>query len=170
MGLAMGWTLGGSNLCGGDIFLICPDRPWGPPSLLYNGYQVFPGSKVAGAWGWPPTQSSAEVKERVELYFYSSSLPLWAVLGWTVPLPLHYAFLWIVLWTHTWKLSDYHDGALSDGRHVSYGNLSSFMPLCLSETQAASLFRMKPEERSRIFIRNLGIHLPNNTLPRLKIL
>jgi hypothetical protein len=23
----------------------CPDRPWGPPSLLYNGYQVFPGDK-----------------------------------------------------------------------------------------------------------------------------
>jgi hypothetical protein len=20
-----------------------PDRPWGPPSLLYNGYRVFPG-------------------------------------------------------------------------------------------------------------------------------
>jgi len=23
----------------------CPDRPWDPPSLLYNGYQVFPGGK-----------------------------------------------------------------------------------------------------------------------------
>ena len=23
----------------------CPDRPWGPPSLLYNGYRVFPGGK-----------------------------------------------------------------------------------------------------------------------------
>ena len=23
-----------------------PDRPWGPPSLLYNGYRVFPGGKV----------------------------------------------------------------------------------------------------------------------------
>jgi len=22
-----------------------PDRPWGPPSLLYNGYRVFPGGK-----------------------------------------------------------------------------------------------------------------------------
>jgi hypothetical protein len=21
-------------------------RPWGPPSLLYNGYRVFPGGKV----------------------------------------------------------------------------------------------------------------------------
>jgi hypothetical protein len=23
---------------GGEIFRTCPDRPWGPPSLLYNGY------------------------------------------------------------------------------------------------------------------------------------
>jgi len=22
-----------------------PDRPWGPPSLLYNGYRIFPGVK-----------------------------------------------------------------------------------------------------------------------------
>jgi hypothetical protein len=27
-----------------------PDRPWGLPSLLYNGYRVFPGGKAAGAW------------------------------------------------------------------------------------------------------------------------
>jgi hypothetical protein len=30
----------------GKILRTCPDRPWGPPSLLYNGYQVFPGGKV----------------------------------------------------------------------------------------------------------------------------
>jgi hypothetical protein len=35
------WSIYG----GGEIFLTCPDRPWGPPSLLYNGYRVFPGSK-----------------------------------------------------------------------------------------------------------------------------
>jgi len=34
---------------------LCPDRPWGSPSLLYNGYRVFPGGKVAGSWRWPPT-------------------------------------------------------------------------------------------------------------------
>jgi hypothetical protein len=31
----------------------------------------FPGGKAAGAWGWQPTPSSAEVKEIVELYLYS---------------------------------------------------------------------------------------------------
>jgi hypothetical protein len=34
----------------GEIFRTRPDRPWGPPSLLYNGYRVFPGGKVAEAW------------------------------------------------------------------------------------------------------------------------
>jgi hypothetical protein len=42
----------------GEIFRTRPDRPWGPPSLLYNGYQIsFPGSS-------------------------------WPVLGQTLPLPL----------------------------------------------------------------------------------
>jgi hypothetical protein len=36
----------GSNPGGDEIFSTCPDRPWGPPSLLYNGYRVFPGGKV----------------------------------------------------------------------------------------------------------------------------
>jgi hypothetical protein len=35
----------GSNPGGGEIFRTCPDRPWGPTSLLYNGYRVFPGGK-----------------------------------------------------------------------------------------------------------------------------
>jgi len=30
----------------GTRFSSSPDRPWGPPSLLYNGYRVFPGGKV----------------------------------------------------------------------------------------------------------------------------
>jgi hypothetical protein len=41
--LATGWTVRGSNPGGGEIFRTCPDRLWGPPSLLYNGYPVFPG-------------------------------------------------------------------------------------------------------------------------------
>jgi hypothetical protein len=33
-----------------SVFCARPDRPWGPPSLLYNGYRVFPGGKAAEAW------------------------------------------------------------------------------------------------------------------------
>jgi len=36
--------------------------------------RVFLGGKATGAWRWPPTPSSAEVKERVEVHFS----PLWA--------------------------------------------------------------------------------------------
>ena len=45
-------------------FSASPDRPWGPPSLLYNGYRIFHGGKV-----WPgraadhSPPSSAEVLE-----------------------------------------------------------------------------------------------------------
>jgi hypothetical protein len=52
--LATGCTARGSNPGGGEI-CTCPDRVWGPTSLLWNGYRFFPGDKAAGAWLWPPT-------------------------------------------------------------------------------------------------------------------
>ena len=49
VGIATGYRLDGpcieSRWGGGEIFRTCPYRPWGPPSLLYNGYRVFPGVK-----------------------------------------------------------------------------------------------------------------------------
>jgi len=51
----------------GEILRTRPDRPWGTPSLLYNGYRVFLGGEAAGEWRWPPTPFSSEVKESVEL-------------------------------------------------------------------------------------------------------
>ena len=59
-----------------------PDWPWFPPRLLYNGYWVTPEGKASGAWRWQHTPSSAEVKERVDLYLYYHSGPSWPVLGW----------------------------------------------------------------------------------------
>ena len=59
-----------SNPGGGQIFRCRRDQLWGPPSLLYNRYRVFPGGKAAGTWRWQPTPSSAEVKERVWLNLY----------------------------------------------------------------------------------------------------
>ena len=34
----------------GRDFRTRTDRPWGPPSLLYNGYRFFPGGKAAWPW------------------------------------------------------------------------------------------------------------------------
>jgi hypothetical protein len=60
--LATGWTVRGSNPGEGEIFSTCPDRSWGPPSLLYNGYLVFPGGrKRPGRDADPSPRSSAEV-------------------------------------------------------------------------------------------------------------
>jgi len=49
--------------------------PWGPPSLQYNGNQVFPGGKAARADADYPSPTSTKVKERVDLYLYSPSGP-----------------------------------------------------------------------------------------------
>ena len=43
--LATGWTVRGSNPVWGVIFRTSPERSWGPPSRLYKGCRVFPGSK-----------------------------------------------------------------------------------------------------------------------------
>ena len=59
-----GWTVRGSNPGGGEIFRTCPDWPWGPPSILYNGYRVFPGGKEwPGHDADPSPPNSAVVKK-----------------------------------------------------------------------------------------------------------
>jgi hypothetical protein len=71
---------------GGEIFRTRPDRPWGLPSLLYSENRVsFPEVKRPARGVDHPPSSSAEVKERVELYLYSPSGPSWPVLGRTLP-------------------------------------------------------------------------------------
>jgi hypothetical protein len=49
VGIATGYGLDDPGIesrgGGGQMFGTCPDRPWGPPSLLYNGYRVFPGGR-----------------------------------------------------------------------------------------------------------------------------
>jgi hypothetical protein len=70
--MATGWTVRGSNSGGGEIFRTYPDQPWGPPSLLYSGYRVFPGGKERpGRDADPSPTSSAAGHEKVELYLYS---------------------------------------------------------------------------------------------------
>ena len=67
LGIATGYGLDGPRdriPVWGEIFRTCPDRPWGPPSLLYNGYRVFPGGKERpGRDADPSPPSSAAVKK-----------------------------------------------------------------------------------------------------------
>jgi len=73
----------------GGVSRICPDRSWGPPSLLHNGYRLaFPAIRWPGRGVDSPPPTSAEVKEKLELYVHSPSGPSRRVLGRALPLPL----------------------------------------------------------------------------------
>jgi hypothetical protein len=84
---ATGWTVRGSNP-GRKRDFPHPSRPALRPSLpLMQWVQdIFPGVYAAGAWRWPPTPPSVEVKERVEVYSPSGSS--WPVPRRNLPLPL----------------------------------------------------------------------------------
>ena len=50
VGIATRYRLDGPGIesrCGARF--STPNRPWGPPGLLYNGYRVSPGGKAAGS-------------------------------------------------------------------------------------------------------------------------
>jgi hypothetical protein len=64
VGVATGCGLDGSGdriPVGGEIFRTCPDRPWGPPSLVYNKYLVFPGGKKRPGRNADPSPPSSAV-------------------------------------------------------------------------------------------------------------
>ena len=54
------------------------------PASYTMGTGSFTGVNRPGRGVDHPTPSSAEVKERVELYFYSPSRPSWPILGWNL--------------------------------------------------------------------------------------
>ena len=65
--------------------------PTPPPIKWIPG--LFPGDKAAGVLRWPPTSSSTEVKEKVELCLYSLSAPSWLIRRLTLAFYYHY---WIL--------------------------------------------------------------------------
>jgi hypothetical protein len=82
--LATGSKVWGSNPSGGRDFQN-PSRPaLGPTQPPIKWVPGHSQGKTAGTWRWPPAPSSAEVKNRVELFLYYSNGPTWQVIGWTL--------------------------------------------------------------------------------------
>jgi hypothetical protein len=65
----------GSNPERGEIFCIRADRPWGPPSLLYNAYMVIFLRVNQPDVTLIIVLSSADVKEKVMLELYYTFVP-----------------------------------------------------------------------------------------------
>ena len=69
VGIATEYELDGPETNpGGENFSARPDRPWGPPSLLYKGYRVFPGGKERTGRDATPHPFQCRGHGRVELY------------------------------------------------------------------------------------------------------
>ena len=64
--IAIGYGLEGPGIQSrwGEILRTCPDRPLGPPSLLYNGYRVFPGGKERLGYDADPSPPSSAVVKK----------------------------------------------------------------------------------------------------------
>jgi hypothetical protein len=75
---------------GARFFAAVQTGPGAHPASYTMSTGSFSGVKRPGRGVDHPPPSSAEVKERVELYLYSSSGPSWPFIGWTLP----YLFFW----------------------------------------------------------------------------
>jgi hypothetical protein len=78
---------------GARFIRTCPDWPWGPRSLKTMGTVSFPGVRWLGRGLDHPPLPSAEVKQRVELYLYSTCGPSWPVTGWPLPSPFYTVYV-----------------------------------------------------------------------------
>ena len=71
VGIATDYGLDGPGIesrWGCEIFRACPDWPWSPPSLLYNGYRVFPGGKKRPGRDADPSPPSSAVVMKEQSY------------------------------------------------------------------------------------------------------
>ena len=87
--LAAAQMVRGSITDEGETLRTYLDRPWGPPSLLYNGCRAsFPRRK------WTTHPSSAEVKVRLRLHL----LPVWSFVACSkANITLHFNIVIIVI-------------------------------------------------------------------------
>jgi hypothetical protein len=90
VGIASRYLMDGSGSTPGrdEIIRTRSDRPRSPPSLPYSAYTPFSRARRPGRGADHPPASSTEVKERVELYPFSTYGPSCPVLGWNLHFPL----------------------------------------------------------------------------------
>ena len=84
VGIATRYWLDGPGIesrWGARFFVSVQTGPGAHPASYTMGTGSFPGVKQPGRGVNHPPPSSAEVKERVDLYLYSLSGPSWPVLG-----------------------------------------------------------------------------------------
>jgi hypothetical protein len=67
-----------------------PNPALGPTQYSIQQCKSFPGIRWPGRRADHPPTSRAEVKEKVELYLYSTSEPSLPVLGRTLPVPINF--------------------------------------------------------------------------------
>ena len=77
-----------SAKCRGNIF----SDPWGPPSL-YHRYHRYQGVTRTGRGFDQPSQSTAEVKEKLELFLSSPPGASRSAVRFNLPLHLNFTFL-----------------------------------------------------------------------------
>jgi hypothetical protein len=68
----------GLNPGRGKNFCTCPDRPWGPPSLLYIGYRFFTGGRSSRGM---VLTTHPLLAPRLRMSRAIPLLPLWALGG-----------------------------------------------------------------------------------------
>ena len=84
VGVATGYGLDGPGIesrWGESFSTPIQTGPEAHPASYTMYTEAFPGVKRPGSGVNYPRPSSTEVKERVELYLYSPSVPSWQVIG-----------------------------------------------------------------------------------------
>jgi hypothetical protein len=140
VGRATGYGLDGRGIksrWGGEIYRTCPDRPWGPPNLLYNGCRVFPwGKERPGRDADHSPPSSVVVKKE----YSTSTLPMGRT-ACTEPQWLYKGALYITKITKVSWFLLIHEGA----RTVLFSwHLASCFTLWHSIQKMCGRYRISP--------------------------
>jgi hypothetical protein len=133
--------------------------PGARPASYTMGTESFPGVKRPGPGIDHPPPSSAEVKERVQLYLYSPFVPSWPILGWILPL-LDYRMIieppwlsmgpmlqagWHMIWQPARDFSYLQNVQTGSGAHPTFYSVAtrSSFPGCKADPSLSSIAKVK---------------------------